>query len=106
MSLSPPEELKSKKFFAIAELKAAEGKADEVQKYLSKILQEANSKEPGTLMYRTTRGVGSDSDKFTVIEEYLDKGALDQHLQSQAFKDFFASGTVADVSCVFREEFQ
>ncbi|KAK1230811.1 hypothetical protein PQX77_006083 [Marasmius sp. AFHP31] len=105
MSLSPPAEIKGK-FFMLAEITAVEGKGDDIQKYLSAISKIAHSSdEPGTLLYRTTRGVGSDSNKFTVIEEYADKAALDHHLSSDAFKSLVGSGAIANVQATFREEF-
>ncbi|KAL0065678.1 hypothetical protein AAF712_007319 [Marasmius tenuissimus] len=124
MSIVPPPELKSK-FIVIAHVIAVEGKADEVQKHLSVLRQDAeSSKEPGTLTYRTTRGVGNESNKFTVIEEYADKEAMGQHAKSEVstccislvsgteesyprrtFKAFVAAGIVVDLSVTFREEF-
>ncbi|KAJ8080089.1 hypothetical protein PM082_016917 [Marasmius tenuissimus] len=105
MSLAPPAEIKGK-FLMLAEVTAVEGKGDDIQKYLSAISKVANSsEEPNTLSYRTTRGVGSDSNKFTVIEEYADKAAMDHHLSSDAFKSFFGSGAIANVQATFREEF-
>ncbi|KAJ8088672.1 hypothetical protein PM082_013915 [Marasmius tenuissimus] len=105
MSIVPPPELKSK-FIVIAHVIAVEGKADEVQKHLSVLRQDAeSSKEPGTLTYRTTRGVGNESNKFTVIEEYADKEAMGQHAKSETFKAFVAAGIVVDLSVTFREEF-
>ncbi|KAF9262979.1 hypothetical protein L218DRAFT_959808 [Marasmius fiardii PR-910] len=105
MALTPPPELKSK-IIVIAFLTAAEGKADEMQKLLSTLRQHSNSdKEPNALTYRTTRGVGAESNKFTVFEEYADKKAIEDHVITDVFKALQASGTVASLTAEFREEF-
>ncbi|KAL0574181.1 hypothetical protein V5O48_007772 [Marasmius crinis-equi] len=119
-----PTQLQNKKFLLIANLKAAPGRAGEMKVHLFAIKAFAASSEPGTSLYRVTRGVGSDSDTFTVLEEYVplflddfrlremtsnkrryaDKTAFDLHGSSEVFKAFISSGIIAEITVNFREE--
>ncbi|EEB90626.1 hypothetical protein MPER_11141 [Moniliophthora perniciosa FA553] len=102
-----PESLKNKKFIFIAIVIAADGKADELQASLVDLRKFSNSdQEPGCLTYRTTRGVGEESNKFTVIEEYADEKAYNFHMASEKFVALTKSGQVASMSFSFAEEFQ
>ncbi|KAK7037260.1 hypothetical protein VNI00_011251 [Paramarasmius palmivorus] len=102
-----PESLKNKKFIFIAYLTAADGKADEMQTLLADIRKFSNSNdEPGCLTYRTTRGVGEESNKFIVIEEYADEKAFNFHMSCEKFLALTKSGTIGDIKFSFSEEFQ
>ncbi|ESK89872.1 antibiotic biosynthesis monooxygenase domain protein [Moniliophthora roreri MCA 2997] len=101
-----PEQIKGK-FTLTATVTAVDGKADELQKLLAAARESANSsKEPGTLTYRTSRGVGADSNKFTLFEEYADKEANSVHVQTEACQALAKSGVIASAIITYAEEFQ
>ncbi|KAJ8080113.1 hypothetical protein AAF712_015962 [Marasmius tenuissimus] len=98
------------KFFIIADITIPpdSGKADEFEKYVLAIQKVANSdREPGTLMFRLTRGFRVDEGhRFTVLEEYTNKAALDHHRTSEEYKALMASDLpqFMDMHFTFREE--
>ncbi|EEB93391.1 hypothetical protein MPER_07957, partial [Moniliophthora perniciosa FA553] len=62
-----PEQIKGN-FILTAPVTAADGQADELRKLLAAV-RETSLQKPGTLTYRTSRGVGADSNKFVLFEE-------------------------------------
>ncbi|KAF9262978.1 hypothetical protein L218DRAFT_1000217 [Marasmius fiardii PR-910] len=104
MSISIPPEIQSK-FIVVTTGTAVESRAEELQSLLSTLRQYVHSEEPNTSTYRTARGVGTESNVFTIIEEYTDRYAFEVHINSEPFKVLLASGTIATMSIAFSEEF-
>ncbi|KAJ8080115.1 hypothetical protein AAF712_016850 [Marasmius tenuissimus] len=111
MSFAPLDHIdENAKFFIIADITISpdSGKADEFEKAVLSMQKVANSdKEPGTLMFRLSRGFGpGETHKFTVIEEYANKAALEHHRNSEETKAIMASGLpqFMDMQLTFREE--
>ena len=69
-----------------ATLKAAEGRADELEREFRKLLPKV-LKEPGKISYVVHRGVG-DSNNFFVYEKYESREALNLHSSTEHFKEF------------------
>ncbi|KAJ8080127.1 hypothetical protein PM082_016955 [Marasmius tenuissimus] len=97
------------RFFLVVEITTPDSdKADEFERHVLAISKVANSdKEPGTLMYRLTRGFGpDDSNTFTVLEEYVNKAAFEHHQTSEPYKALVASDypQYAKTVIAFRQE--
>ncbi|ESK90650.1 protein tprxl [Moniliophthora roreri MCA 2997] len=95
------------KFVLVVVATAAEGKADELQRLITAVSRSSNDpdKEPDTLTFRATRGLGVDSNKFTIIEEYRNMKAWEFHQSTEAYKTMKESRTIADVTLSFTQEF-
>ncbi|KIJ51713.1 hypothetical protein M422DRAFT_65140 [Sphaerobolus stellatus SS14] len=76
-----------------AQLVAAPGKADELEKHLLAIQKYSLSdKEPGCLEYRPGRSYVKDgSIVFTVWEKYTGPDAIEVHMQGPIFKELAAA---------------
>ncbi|KAK7037258.1 hypothetical protein VNI00_011249 [Paramarasmius palmivorus] len=94
------------KFFLIVLATAVEGKADELERLIAAVSRSSNdpSKEPDTLTFRATRGLGPDNEKFTIIEEYPSLKAWEYHQGTEAYEALKESGLLADVSLSFTKE--
>ncbi|KAH8824303.1 hypothetical protein DL96DRAFT_204274 [Flagelloscypha sp. PMI_526] len=106
MATIPPE-IKGT-FWLVASITAKPGKEELVQAALTNVAKSARSDaEPGTLEYFTTRGVGEQSNQFSVIEKYAAPEAFGAHAATEACKALFAgfSEQVESVNLEFREEF-
>ncbi|KAK1216249.1 hypothetical protein PQX77_021123 [Marasmius sp. AFHP31] len=111
MSFSSLEHLKpNAKFLVIAKITFPlnSTKADEFEQRGLAMQKAVNSgKEPGTLMFRLSRGISPDErHKFTGLEEYANKEAYEQHQTSEAFEALTASKVLesADTQRIFRQE--
>ncbi|KAK1229961.1 hypothetical protein PQX77_006955 [Marasmius sp. AFHP31] len=95
------------KFIITVEAVAKDGKADELQKFVSPLrAHSTNSQlEPETLTYRVARGFGDESNKFTIIEEYTNKKAWEFHMATQEYQNMINSGTIESVTQSFSKEF-
>ncbi|KAK1216250.1 hypothetical protein PQX77_021124 [Marasmius sp. AFHP31] len=110
MSSNTPEHLNpNAKFLVIAEITFSDsGKADGFEKHALAIQKVSNSdKEPGTLMFRISRGISPDEHhKFTALEEYANKAAYERHQNSEAFKALTSSDVMdaVEMQLAFRQE--
>ena len=73
----------------IAQLKAVQGKGDELEKEFSNIIPKVRE-ESGTLTYIVHRAL-DDAHKFFVYEKYLEKEAFNYHASTPYFKEFFTA---------------
>src|SRR5438034_7798356 len=70
----------------IATLKAAEGKADELEKVLQGMFAQVD-KEPGTIIYALSKK-DDEPGTFVFFELYTDGDAVQAHSTSDAMKEF------------------
>ncbi|EEB95274.1 hypothetical protein MPER_05781 [Moniliophthora perniciosa FA553] len=88
------------KFNLLVQITAASGKEEELAKHLAAVAKSSDSsKEPGTLLYHTARGFGSDNNKFTIFERPLNSTAT-QRL-SKLSK---ASSAMGELTLTFYED--
>ena len=73
----------------VANLKANEGKGDEVAEEFKKLVPKI-LKDPGTVGYLVCR-VANDPSKFIVVEQYENREALQVHGQTEHFRAFNAA---------------
>jgi len=83
---STADDIKNAEIHLIAKMTAKPGLADKVETHLKKIQINARSDEtePGCGRYDVLRF----EDKFTVVEKYQDKAAVDVHMASASFQAF------------------
>ncbi|KAH8824302.1 hypothetical protein DL96DRAFT_1712587 [Flagelloscypha sp. PMI_526] len=106
MTTVPPEITGA--FWLITSIAAKPGKEDQVQAALTNVAKSAHSPaEPGTLHYFTTRGVGEESNQFSVLENYASPEALEVHNSTEAYKALVAGAPdqAESLSFEFRQEF-
>jgi quinol monooxygenase YgiN len=70
----------------IAQLKAAEGKGNDVVEAFKKVVPLIRQ-DPGTVAYNILQAA-DDPDKITVYEKYENREALQYHGQTEHFKEF------------------
>ena len=73
----------------IAQLKAIQGKGDELEKEFSKIIPKVRE-ESGTLTYIVHRAL-DDPQKFFVYEKYQDEEAFKYHASTSYLREFFTA---------------
>ncbi|KAJ8085672.1 hypothetical protein PM082_004490 [Marasmius tenuissimus] len=94
------------KFTMFVEVIAQPGREDELENILHAIQVQANDPElePETLTYRLARGYGAESNKFWILEEYLEPSSLAYHQSTDVFKAMVDSGAILQATENFAGE--
>ena len=72
-------------YVVAAQYYAKEGKADEIERILHKMIPISRA-EPGCGLYIVNRSI-DDPRKFLLYEQYYDKSGYEAHMASAAFKE-------------------
>ncbi|KAL0568174.1 hypothetical protein V5O48_013811 [Marasmius crinis-equi] len=84
------------KFVMFVEVIATPGREDELGELPHDIQVQANDPElePETLTYRLARGFGEESNKYWILEEYLEPSSLAYHQSTPVFLAMKNSGAI------------